>query len=234
MNILFKSHANCTLRLVIGNDVLLIPPLGTHSFYADTNSLDFTVSPDEESRFVYLSKKGGVILKRFFTVSSAYSISSAQSGAIDLFLHSKKGRFADQYNRVAVKSASLNISDPVYSVADSDKVRAEFDRAEKKGKRALFLFDLLDILGNALTALLLLLIPFALIWIFGSFETAYTVCGYIFIPVFAIIVIINRVADKYKKKLWRLLKGRALRNSVFKGNSSYLSHEYISFVFSQQ
>lgn len=234
MNILFKSHANCTVRLVINNEMFFIPPMKTYSFYSESDSFSFTVCPDEASRIVYLSKKSGVMLKRFFTTCATYSAASSEDVTIDLFLHSKKGHFADQYNRVAAKSNSVNLTEPVYSIFDEEKLRTEFSAAEKKGKKALLIFDLFDILGNAFTSLLLLLIPFALIWIFGSFETAYTVCGYIFIPVFAIIVIINRVADKYKKKLWRFFKGKALNNSIFKGNDSYFKHEYIFHVFNSR
>lgn len=233
MIITFKSHATCILYLKTENETIPIPPLGSYRLDTEAPSFSFSVYACEKSNIVYAIKKFGVIFKRNFNVCSSYNITAIENDTINLFTHSKKGSFGDRYNRVAVTCTSSKLSEPFYSVTDEEEIKKEFNSAKKKTDRVFLLFDLIDIIKNAFIALLFLIVPFALIWIFGSFESAYTICGYLYIPILAIIIIFNRITDKYKKKIWNFAKGKALKNHIFQGTDSYFSNDYISFVFSK-
>lgn len=230
MKINFKNHTDCDIRLCIEGKTLIIPASADTEYLIEGKQAEFSVCQDELSKISYLSKKGGVILKKDFTVLSTYSINSEGECTVNLFFRSKKGRFADSYRRILALCDRGTLSSPYFSIFDEQRVRDAFASSQKNGNRALLLFDFFDILGNVFTALLVLLVPFGLIWLFGSFETACRVCGILFVPIFIFIIVINRVADKYKRKTWQFLKKKVLARETFKGNESYFSHEYIKEV----
>jgi tetrahydromethanopterin S-methyltransferase subunit E len=110
-------------------------------------------------------------------------------------------------------------------------VRNILEKAISKGDNGLKIFDAFDILGNSITGLLFLLIPFILIWIFSDITTAAKICAIAFIPIFLVILIVNRFFDKLKRKAWKKVKAYTLRNQIFKDYNSYFDNEYICSVF---
>lgn len=234
MKILFRNHSSQHIELDTGDIKQIIPAMGTYECESDSSQFSFSLNPYEKSDIKYIFRHAGVVRKRSFCTLVSYSAKLAGNTVINLYTDKAKGNFADEYTRIVAVSDTALLSPVFYKVADEAFVKAELEKSKKKGNQALFMFDILDIIGNAFTVLLLLLIPFALIWLFGSFETAYTVCGYLFIPIFAIIVIINRFFDKYKKKLWFFIKGKVLENKTFQGTDSYFSEEYIREVFGKK
>lgn len=232
MKITFRNLSSEHIELSLKGKKEIIPSQGDFLFETEESGISFCVNPYEKSDITYLFRRAGVILKRSFCTQSAYSGTITCDTVINLYSDKARGKFGDEYRRIVAVSDVTPLFCGAYRVTDEEFVRNELDRSKEKGNRALLVFDIFDILGNALTVLLLLLIPFALIWLFGSFETAYTVCGYLFIPIFAVIVIVNRVFDKYKRKLWYFFKGKALEKSTFKGTDSYFSEDYIREVFS--
>lgn len=231
MIITFCNISGEHIELTVNGKTTIIAANSSEKIIVDYGELTFSLNTYRKSSLSYFIRRAGLIRKKDFCILTTYKTRVGWDSVITINIISAKGRFFDTYHRVTATCDNFPITLESYSVADEKEMRKEFADANKKGNRALFVFDMFDIIGNAFTVLLLLLIPFALIWLFGSFETAYTVCGYLFIPIFAVIVIINRVFDKYKKKLWFFFKGKALKNKTFRGTDSYFSEEYIREVF---
>jgi len=234
VKITFRNLSGEHIELTLNGKTTIIAANSSEEILVDYGELTFSLNTYRKSSLSYFIRRAGLIRKKDFCVLTTYKTSVGWDSVITNNTMSAKGRFFDTYCRVTATCDNFPITFESCRVADEKEMRKEFADAQKRGNRTILLFDILDILGNAFTVLLLLLIPFALIWLFGSFETAYTVCGYLFIPIFAIIVIINRVFDKYKKKLWYFAKGKALKNSVYKGTDSHFEEEYIKEIFSSK
>lgn len=234
MKITFRNLSGEHIELTLNGKTTIIAANSSEKILVDYGELTFSLNTYRKSSLSYFIRRAGLIRKKSFCTLTTYSTAVGRDSVINLHTDSAKGKFSDTYRRVVATGNDFPVTLEGYAVTDEKEMRKEFADAKKRGNRTIFLFDVLDILKSALIVLLLLLIPFALIWLFGSFETAYTFCGYLFIPIFAIIVIINRVFDKYKKKLWYFAKGKALKNSVYKGTDSHFEEEYIKEIFSSK
>lgn len=231
MKITFNNCSKEHIELTSGEKKQIIASGSSFDYITDNSSLSFSVNPYEKSFVTYFWRTVGLIRKKNFCTLSHYSTAINKNAVINLHHSSAKGRFSDIYRRVTAVGEEFPVTLERYSVADETDMRKEFARARKRNLRTVFFFELLDILKSGLIVLLLLLIPFALIWIFGSLETAFTVCRNLFIPIFIIIIIFNRIFDGLKKKLWYFLKGKALKNSTYKGTDSHFEDEYIREIF---
>lgn len=187
--------------------------------------------PDGISEVTYLFAKLGVISKRYFKATAEYSFSVTDNMTIDLVTNKCKGKFKDEYERILPVSAQGEFEVVKFSVSDEVRIKNILEKAISKGDSGLKIFDAFDILGNSLAGLLILVIPFILIWIFGDIQLAAKICGIAFIPIFLVILIINRLFDKLKRKAWKKLKEYMLRNQIFKDYNSYFDNKYISDVF---
>ena len=229
-----------TFRNTTPNNVLLtrrensytINPSSEMCLEIAEDTVDFSLEPCSENNIRYLSRKAGIILYRHFKLRSSYSEGFEADTLIQLVSDVKKGKFLDEYERVVPFSNEHSFSEPDYSVKDGKAVLSQLQKSQANGNRTLFIFDLFDILGNSFTALLLLIIPFILIWIFGSIVLAAKICGCIFLVLFIIILIANRFLDKLKRALWKKGKAFVLRKQIFKNYNSYFDNEYITSVFS--
>ncbi len=190
--------------------------------------------PEGKSDVTYLVAKLGVISRRYFRTTAEYVFSAKDDMKILLLTDKKKGGFRDEYERVVPFSNQTDFTVVNYSVSDEHRMKSMLEDAINKGDKSLKLFDAFDILGNAFTGLLILVIPFILIWIFGDIHLAAKICGSAFIPIFIAIILINRFADKLKRKLWKQTKGFVLRKQIFKDYNSYFDGEYIKSVFDKK
>lgn len=231
MKLTFKNTSKDTVILSFENKEYTIPPFSQITAEGHKKEATFSVSPDKSSFISYLSSKTGIIRCRHFILNSSYVGVFDNDCLIQLVSNVRKGKFADEYERIVPFCAEGKLSKPFYKVKDEAVIRREIEDSITKGNRTVRLFDLLDILGNSLCAILLLIIPFVLIWIFGSFSLAATVCGYAFIPIFIIIVLINRFFDKLKRKAWKKGKSFVLKNQIFKDYKSYFDNDYITSIF---
>ncbi len=231
MKITFNNLSGEHIELTIDGKTSLIGADSQAEAAVGCGPLSFSLNPYEKSSVSYLIRRAGLIRKKSFCTRTAYSTDISRDTVITVRTDSAKGSFADTYRRATADCTDCPLTLEHYTVADESEMRKEFAAASKRGSRAIFLFDVLDILKSGLIVLLLLLIPFALIWLFGSLETAYTVCRNLFIPIFIVIIIFNRIFDRLKKKLWYYLKSKTLRNSVYKGTDSHFEEAYIREIF---
>lgn len=234
MIISVENQTGLTVNVKINNREITLQPTKSQDFDVTENDIVLTVSPVLRSEIIYAVAKFGVILKRFFSVKSQYSFTADKDCKISLLTHKKKGRFMDEYKRIVPFSNDIVFGDVLYSVADEERIKKEIEDSIKKGDKALKIFDVFDILGNAFTVILLLLIPFALIGIFADFAIALKICGILFIPTFIIIILFNRFFDKLKRKMWKKAKGYTLKKEIFKDYNSYFEHGYIKSVFDKK
>lgn len=231
MEVTFINHSDEHIELTLYRTTRIIGAHSSEVIPVDYGRLTFSLNPYEKSYLMYFIKKAGLIRKKSFCTLTSYSTEIFRDSVIDLSTVSAKGAFADTYHKVVAKVDGFPVIPEGYRVVDEDEMRKEFADAKKHGNRTIFFFDVLDILKSGLIVLLLLLIPFALIWIFSSLEDAYTVCRNLFIPIFAVIIIFNRIFDRLKKKLWYYLKGKTLKKSTYKGTNSHFEEEYIREIF---
>ncbi len=200
----------------------------------DESVNEFVLIPEGKSDVIYLLAKFGIVLKRFFKTASRYAFTAQDNMKILLLTDKKRGSFADEYERVVPFSNQSSFALVRYSVSDEVRMKGILEEAINKGDKSLKIFDAFDILGNAFTGLLLLIIPFILIWIFGDIHLAAKICGTAYIPIFIIIILMNRFFDKVKRKLWKRAKGFTLRKQIFKDYNSYFEDEYIKSVFDKK
>lgn len=234
MKLTFRNTTANDVLLILMNNNYTLSPSSEMSFETDTSNVEFSLEPRCASEIRYLSRKTGVISLRSFKLKASYTVKITKDTLIQLVSNVKKGKFRDEYERIVPFSNDCSFSNPFYCVRDEKAVRYQFEKSRTKGNRTLLIFDFFDILGNCLTALLLLIVPFALIWIFGDFDLAVRICGYAFIPIFIIILLINRLFDKFKRKIWKKGKSFALKNQIFKDYNSYFDNEYITSVFNAE
>ena len=232
MKLTFRNTTANDVLLTLGDNSYTIKPSAEMSFDYDTDKVDFSLEPCTASKVRYISKSIGLIFFRHLKLKSAYSLNlTADELLIQLVSDVKKGKFGDEYERIVPFSNDVSFSAPQYTVRDENVVRQQFQKTKSNGSRTLLLFDLLDILGNCFTAFLIMLIPFILIWIFGTFVLAAKICGCIYLVICVIILILNRFLDKLKRALWKKGKAFVLRKQIFKNSESYFDNEYISSVF---
>lgn len=229
MKISFINKSDKPVYITMGEDSTTIDKSQMKVFEADKSS--FTLQVDEGSYVTYILAKFGVVLRRHFKLKSEYAVSGDSDITVTLKAEKKKGRFMDEYERVVPTSAQGALSLVSYSVPDEARLKKELEGANKRADNTIKIFDVFDILGNAFTALLFLLIPFGVIWIFADVQLAAKVCGMAFIPIFGLIIYLNRVFDKLKRRLWKTAKSKRLQNEIFKDYNSYFDDEYISSVF---
>ena len=190
----------------------------------------FTLQTSENSYITYILAKFGVVLKRHFKLRSNYAFDIGDDITVVLTTDKKKGKFMDEYEKVVCKADSSHISLRGHSVHDEDRVKRELAAAIRRSDNTLKIFDLFDILGNGLTAALFLLIPFAIIWFFADIRLAAEICTIAFIPIFAVIICLNRFFDKLRRKIWKRVRSAKLKNQIFKDYNSYFDSEYIESV----
>ena len=228
--ITFINKSTITVNVCVDGNNYSIYPSQLQRVVTQENSVRLTVYPDSMNSISYLLKGAGIISKRPFVALSSYRFECDGESEITLYCDTKKGRFRDEYEYCIPYCSKGSLCDVEYSVRDGENFRRELEASAKKSRRALLLFDLFDILGNALVGMLILVIPFLLIWLFGSITLAWDICSIAFVPIFVVIVIVNRFFDKLKKEAWYKGKRFALRNQIFKDYNSYFSSEYIHSV----
>ena len=211
------------------NDITLYS--GETACIDSEETCSFSVQVNERSHITYIAEKLGIILKRNFKIKSEYSLSVGEDATIILKSEKKKGRFMDEYERVTCLADNNRLSLLSFGVPDEKRMKTELEDAISHGDTTLKLFDVLDILRNGFTAILLLLIPFAIIWFFTDIDTAFKVCTLAFIPIFGLIIYLNRFFDKVRRRLWKSAKNAKLKNEIFKDYNSYFDNEYIETVF---
>ena len=231
MKISFINKSGKPVYITTGENSITIDKSQTKILEADNSVRSFTLQVDEGSYVTYILAKFGVVLRRHFKLKSEYSVSGDGDITVTLKTEKKKGRFMDEYERVVPSSAQGTLSLVSYSVPDEARLKKELESANKRADNTIKIFDVFDILGNAFTAILFLLIPFGVIWIFADVQLAAKVCGMAFIPIFGLIIYLNRVFDKLKRRLWKTAKSKRLQNEIFKDYNSYFDNEYISSVF---
>ena len=231
MKISFINKSDKPVYITMGENSITIDKSQTKVLEADNSVSTFTLQVDEGSYVTYILAKFGVVLRRHFKLKSGYSVSGDGDITVTLKTEKKKGRFMDEYERVVPSSAQGTLSLVSYSVPDEARLKKELESANKRADNTIKIFDVFDILGNAFTAILFLLIPFGVIWIFADVHLAAKVCGMAFIPIFGLIIYLNRVFDKLKRRLWKTAKSKRLQNEIFKDYNSYFDNEYISSVF---
>lgn len=231
MKISFINKSGKPVYITMGENSITIDKSQTKVLEADNSVSTFTLQVDEGSYVTYILAKFGVVLRRHFKLKSEYSVSGDGDITVTLKTEKKKGRFMDEYERVVPSSAQGTLSLVSYSVPDEARLKKELEGANKRAYNTIKIFDVFDILGNAFTAILFLLIPFGVIWIFADVQLAAKVCGMAFIPIFGLIIYLNRVFDKLKRRLWKTAKSKRLQNEIFKDYNSYFDNEYISSVF---
>lgn len=231
MKISFINKSGKPVYITMGENSITIDKSQTKVLETDNSVSTFTLQVDEGSYVTYILAKFGVVLRRHFKLKSEYSVSGDSDITVTLKTEKKKGRFMDEYERVVPSSAQGILSLATYSVPDEARLKKELESANKRADNTIKIFDVFDILGNAFTAILFLLIPFGIIWIFADIQLAAKVCGMAFIPIFGLIIYLNRVFDKLKRRLWKTAKSKRLQNEIFKDYNSYFDNEYISSVF---
>lgn len=231
MKISFTNKSDKPVYITMGENSITIDKSQTKVLETDNSVRTFTLQVDEGSYVTYILAKFGVVLRRHFKLKSEYSVSGDGDITVTLKTEKKKGRFMDEYERVVPSSAQGTLSLVSYSVPDEARLKKELEGANKRADNTIKIFDVFDILGNAFTAILFLLIPFGVIWIFADVQLAAKVCGMAFIPIFGLIIYLNRVFDKLKRRLWKTAKSKRLQNEIFKDYNSYFDNEYISSVF---
>lgn len=231
MKISFINKSDKPVYITMGENSITADKSQTKVLEADNSVSTFTLQVDEGSYVTYILAKFGVVLRRHFKLKSEYSVSGDGDITVTLKTEKKKGRFMDEYERVVPSSAQGTLSLVSYSVPDEARLKKELESANKRADNTIKIFDVFDILGNAFTAILFLLIPFGVIWIFADVQLAAKVCGMAFIPIFGLIIYLNRVFDKLKRRLWKTAKSKRLQNEIFKDYNSYFDNEYISSVF---
>ncbi len=227
-----KAHTNIIVTLTGTNVINAVISKGE----IKTTEIEGTperiiLIPEGKSDVTYLLAKFGVVLKRYFKITSEYTFTAKDNIEILLLTDKKAGSFRDEYERVMPMSEETEFSSLKYFVSDEQRMRKILENAINQADKSLKFFDLFDILGNALTALLILIVPFILIWIFGDINSAVKICSYAFAVLFVLVVLLNRFSDKVKRKLWKKTKGFALRKQIFKDYNSYFDSEYINSVF---
>lgn len=231
MEITFINKSNKPVYITMGENAAKIDSSQSKTFDFEGTGGSFTAQVDEASYVTYILAKFGVVLRRHFKLCSEYEFTATGDMTVSLYNDRRKGRYMDEYEKIVPKSKDGTFVQVNCCVPDEDKIKRELVSANKRGNNTLKIFDAFDILGNALTGLLLLVIPFVLIWIFADIDTASRVCGMAFIPMFAIIVLLNRYTDKLKRKVWGILKDKKLHNDVFKDYNSYFESAYIESVY---
>jgi hypothetical protein len=229
MNINFINKSGKDIYITLSSENLTINSGERKSVVAEQSGT-IGVQVNEGSYVTYIMEKFGIVLKRYFKVKSEYSYNSSEDMTIILTSDKKKGKFMDEYERVICLADNSLLSLLTYSVPDEEKLKKELGNAVKRGDNTLKLFDLFDILGNGLSAALFLLIPFVIIWIIADVELAGKICLMAFIPIFAVIICLNRFFDKLKRNLWKSARSAKLKNQIFKDYNSYFDNEYIASV----
>ena len=231
MEITFINKSNKPVYVTLGENSAKIAAAQRENLYCDGLDGTFTAQVDEASYVRYVLAKFGVVLRRQFKLLTEYEFTAVSDMVVVLYDDKRKGRYMDEYEKIVPKTADGTIRQVSCRVPDEDKIKSELAGANKRSNNAVKLFDVFDILGNALSGLLLLVIPFILIWIFADIDTASKICGMIYIPMFAVIVLFNRYMDKLKRKVWTLLKAKKLEKDIFKDYNSYFDSEYIESVY---
>ncbi len=231
MKITFQNNSSVTVGLNVQGSELVLPPCAKESVESDRFVTEAFVYPLVPNSLNYISRKLGLITKRNFSVKSSCCVQTKTDCTVVLTQECKKGRFMDEYLRIVPKSNDSVVNTVSYGVWDEEKIRKALEQASKRGGRFMRLFDAFDIIGNGFTCLLILLIPFLLLWIFKDINIAFKVCSIAFIPMFGAVICINRFFDKLKTGLWKKAKGFALKNEVFEDYNSYFDDEYITSVF---
>ena len=224
------NKSNITLCLTAENESYILYPSQVQCIVTEKAPFHFSAYPDSVNRIDYLFKSAGIISKRHFVLVSDFQLRTGEECEVSFYTNTKKGRFRDEYEYCVPYCSQGTIDVLHHSVKDEESFRQEFEQSGKKGKRALLVLDFFDILGNALAGILLLVIPFLFIWLFWDIRLAWNICSVAFIPIFIIIVIINRILDKLKKAAWQKGKSFALRKQIFKDYNSYFQQDYISSV----
>lgn len=233
MIITLENQTAFTVNIEMNSQVIALQPTRSQAFDIAENDVLLTLSPAVNSDIIYAVAKFGVILKRFFSAKVQYGFTCSKDCKIALLDQKKKGRFMDEYQRIVPFSNDVSITAVKYSVADEERIKKEMEASNKRGDNTLKAIDALDILGNAFTVLLLLLIPFALFAIFLGPVIATQICAALFVPIFIVIIKVNRTFDKVKRAAWKKAKGYTLKKEIFKDYNSYFSHEYIESVFAK-
>ena len=235
MKLTFRNTTISNVLLTSQENSYIITPSEEISLDYDTDTADFSVEPTCESKVRYISRSIGIIFFRHLKLRSDYSAASTEGEfLIQLISDVKKGRFGDEYERIIPFSNDISFPEPHYTVKNENVIRQQFQKTKSNSRRTFLFFDLLDILGNCFTAFLIMLIPFILIWIFGTFTLAAKICGCIYLVICLIILILNRFLDKLKRALWKKGKALALRKQIFKNSESYFDNEYITSVFNHK
>lgn len=229
MNINFTNKSARPICITLGDEKVTLNS-GERKTLTAEEAGTFTVQVNENSYVTYILAKFGVVLKRHFKVRSEYAFDLSDDISLILTADKKKGKFMDEYERVVCRADKGCLSVRSYSVPDEDRLKRELAAAIRRSDNTLKIFDLFDILGNGLTAALFLLIPFAIIWIFADVRLAAEICTIAFIPIFALIICLNRFFDKLKRKLWKKARSAKLKNQIFKDYNSYFTDEYIASV----
>lgn len=232
MNITFINKSDKAVYITLTGETLISETLqkGESKTLSADKVTSFSLQADEGSYITYILAKFGIVLKRHFKVRSDYPVDSDSDFEITLKAEKKKGKFMDEYEIIVPLSKQRVFHSVTYSVPDEEKIKKELENANKRSDNTLKLFDVFDILGNAVTALLFLLIPFAIIWIFADVQLAAKICGMAFIPIFGLIIYMNRFFDKLKRRIWKAAKSKRLKNEIFKDYNSYFSSDYIASV----
>ncbi len=231
MEITFINKSNKPVYVTLGENSARIATAQRETLYCDGLDGTFTAQVDEASYVRYVLAKFGVVLRRQFKLVTEYEFTAVSDMVVVLYDDKRKGRYMDEYEKIVPRTTDGTIRQVSCRVPDEDKIKSELAGANKRSNNAVKLFDVFDILGNALSGLLLLVIPFILIWIFADIDTASKICGMIYIPMFAVIVLFNRYMDKLKRKVWALLKAKKLEKDIFKDYNSYFDSEYIESVY---
>lgn len=234
MKITFINKSNKPVYITLGENSGKIDIAQSKTFDTDGTVSTFTAQVDEASYVRYIMEKFGVVLRRHFKLCTEYGFRCSGDMTVSLYNDRRKGRYMDEYEKIVPRSKEGTFSQASCRVPDEDKIKRELAAANKRGGKAIRLFDVFDILGNALSGLLLLVIPFILIWIFADIDTASRICGMAYIPMFAVIVLFNRYMDKLKRKIWGIFKAKKLEKDVFKDYNSYFESDYIDSVYARR
>lgn len=232
MKITFINKSNKPIYISLGENSVELDVTQSKTIETDGTVNTFTAQVDEASYITYAFANAGAVLRRHFKLSTEYGFTCSGDIIVNLYNHKRKGRYMDEYEKIEPKSAECLFTQVSCRVSDAEKLRDELAKANKRSNKAIRLFDVLDIVGNALTGLLLLIIPFILLWIFIDIDTAARICGIIYIMMFGVIVIFNRYMDKLKRKIWSVLKAKKLEKDIFKDYNSYFESDYIDSVYS--
>ncbi|MBO5937012.1 MAG: hypothetical protein J6Q79_05285 [Clostridia bacterium] len=227
INFINKSDKDIYITM---NDESITVNDGERKSLATEEAGTFTVQINENSYVTYIVAKFGVVLKRHFKVRSEYAFDMGDDITVVLTTDKKKGKFMDEYERAVCMADNGRLTLLGYRVPDEERLKRELAAAIRRSDNTLKIFDLFDILGNGLAAALFLLIPFAIIWIFSDVRLAAEICTIAFIPIFALIICLNRFFDKLKRKLWKSARSAKLKNQIFKDYHSYFDSEYIESV----